>query len=339
MAGRGRVSGLWSLVSGLYRSTDNQRRATRDQRPWTRSAALSLFAASLLVLAACASVPRGPDLESAVARSEARCLCRIGVSARHLESGRHFEHNGDAEFESASVIKIAVLTEAMARVKEGTVDLAERWDLSEANKADGSGTLLVLDPGLNPTWNDLATLMIGPSDNTATNAWIDRLGVDAINARMRSLGFTRITLLGTIPRLSTRNDQPSPWKGFKLGVITAREVGDWMARVARGNLIDAESSKRIFAYLDTDPSRLRIARRFPSEDLWAGKTGTMSGVRNDSGILRTKKGRFVMAIFTAESKAEGYGPDHPAVLAIADLAKAIVDGWSRELPDITVKPE
>jgi beta-lactamase class A len=73
------------------------------------------------------------------------------------------------------VIKIAVLTEAMARVKEGTVDLAERWDLSEAKKADGSGTLLMLDPGLNPTWNDLATLMIGPSDNTATNAWIDRL--------------------------------------------------------------------------------------------------------------------------------------------------------------------
>jgi beta-lactamase class A len=263
----------------------------------------------------------------------------MGVSARHVESGRSYEHNADVEFESASVIKIAVITEAMARVREGTVDLSERWDLTEANKADGSGYLLMLDAGLNPTWNDLATLMIGPSDNTATNAWIGRLGVDAINARMRSLGFSRITLLGTIPPLSTRGSQPSAWKGFRLGIITAREVGDWMARVAQGNLLDADSSKRIFAYLDNDPSRLRIARRFPSEDLWAGKTGTMSGVRNDSGILRTKKGRFVMAIFTADSKAEGYGPDHPAVLAIADVARAIVDGWSAELPDIVVKPE
>jgi beta-lactamase class A len=263
----------------------------------------------------------------------------MGVSARHVESGRSYEHNADVEFESASVIKIAVITEAMARVREGTVDLSERWDLTEANKADGSGYLLMLDAGLNPTWNDLATLMIGPSDNTATNAWIGRLGVDAINARMRSLGFSRITLLGTIPALSTRGSQPSAWKGFRLGIITAREVGDWMARVAQGNLLDADSSKRIFAYLDNDPSRLRIARRFPSEDLWAGKTGTMSGVRNDSGILRTKKGRFVMAIFTADSKAEGYGPDHPAVLAIADVARAIVDAWSAELPDIVVKPE
>ena len=57
----------------------------------------------------------------------------------------------------------------------------------------------MLDPGLNPTWNDLMTLMIGPSDNTATNAWIRRLGVEAINARMASLGFEHIRLLGDDP--------------------------------------------------------------------------------------------------------------------------------------------
>jgi len=301
--------------------------------------ALLAVAAAFLLLSACATVPAGADLDAAVSRAESRCRCRLGVSAQHLESGRRYEHNGDVEFESASVIKIAVLTEAMARVHEGSVDLAARWDLTEANKADGSGTLLMLDAGLNPTWNDLTTLMIGPSDNTATNAWIDRLGVDAINSRMRSLGYTRITLLGTIPRLSTRGEEPSAWKGFRLGIITAHEVGDWMSRVAQGALLDPDSSKKIFAYLDNDPSRLRIARRFPSEDLWAGKTGTMSGVRNDSGILRTKKGKFVFAIFTADSKAEGLGPDHPAVLAIADLAKTIVDEWSRDLPDIVAKPE
>ncbi len=109
--------------------------------------------------------------------------------------------------------------------------------------------------------------------------------------------------------------------------------------VARGELLDAASSKRIFEYLDKDPSRLRIARRFPPSDLWAGKTGSMSGVRNDSGILRTKKGRFVLVVFTDGSKAEGWGPDHPAVLAIADLSRAIVDGWSRDLPEIVEKPE
>jgi beta-lactamase class A len=261
------------------------------------------------------------------------------VSARHLESNRTYEHGADAEFESASVIKIAVITEAMAGVREGRIDLAERWDLTDENKADGSGTLLMLDPGLNPTWNDLATLMIGPSDNTATNAWIRRLGVEAINARMSSLGFQHIRLLGTIPMLSQKDEDPSPWRGFRLGILTPHDVEEWMTRVARGELLDADSSKKIFDYLDKDPSRLRIARKFPSSALWAGKTGTMSGVRNDSGILRTRKGRFVLVVFTSDSKAEGFGADHPAVMAIADVSKAIVDGWSEDLPDIVEKPE
>ena len=299
-----------------------------------------LAGVAVLALGACATArPPSAGFDAAVASAEARCKCRMGVAARHLESGTSYEHNGEAEFESASVIKIAVLTEAMAGVREGRVDLAERWQLTNDDKADGSGTLLILDAGLNPTWNDLATLMIGPSDNTATNAWIRRLGVDAINARMAALGFSHIRLLGTIPMLSQKDEDPSPWKGFRLGLLSPHDVAEWMTRVARGQMLDADTSKKIFEYLDKDPSRLRIARRFPPSALWAGKTGTMSGVRNDSGILRTKKGRFVLVVFTDGSKAEGFGPDHPTILAMADLARAIVDGWSADLPDIVEKPQ
>ena len=308
-----------------------------------RAAALAVAALAAFAAGCATTGPPPPGspgaFDAAVASAEQRCQCRVGVAAKHLESGRSYQHNGAAEFESASVIKIAVLTEAMAAVRENRLDLSSRWELTAANKADGSGMLLMLDPGLEPTWNDLATLMIGPSDNTATNAWIERLSVEAINARLQSLGFEHIRLLGTIPMLSQKDEEPSPWKGFRLGIITPNEVADWMAKVATGQLLDAASSKKMFDYLDTDPSRLRIARRFPPSDLWAGKTGSMSGVRNDSGILRTKKGRFVLAVFTDGSRAEGWGPDHPSILAIAELSRVIVEGWSRDLPQIVEKPQ
>ena len=305
-----------------------------------RSAVLGL---AILTAFGCASTgPGSPDaaFDSKMAELEKRCACRMGVAARHIESGRSYFFRADDTFESASVIKIAILSEAMAVVKEGRVNLSERWTLSQEAKADGSGVLLLLDAGLSPTWNDLIILMIGPSDNTATNAWMERLGIDAINARMVSLGFSKIHLFAPIPAYSRRAEKPSAWTGFRLGEIAPREVAEWMAQVARGELLDTESSARIFEYLDKDPTRLRIARRFDSADLFAGKSGSMSGVRNDSGILRTKKGRFVLAILTDRGKtASVSSADHPSVLAIADAAKAIVDAWSRVLPDIVEKPK
>jgi beta-lactamase class A len=298
----------------------------------------------LLLAFAAACATSGPGrksvLDAAVEAASRRCGCRMGVAARHLESGRSYGHNADSDFESASVIKIAVATEAMAEVREGKVDLSERWTLTAEDKADGSGPLLVLDPGLNPTWNDLLTLMIGPSDNTAANAWIRRLTIDAINARMDSLGFHRIRLLATIPSLASAHDEPSPWTNLRLGTLTPRDLAEWMGSVAQGRLLDPESSRRIFEYLDKEPTRQRIARRFPSEFLWAGKSGTMSGVRNDSGILRTRKGRFVLVVLTDGGQTQSASStDHPSVLAIADVARAIVDAWSRDLPDIVAKPK
>lgn len=307
-----------------------------------------LFAAVAAVPAGCASARATPPPERAVAGrglSEAvaaagrRCACRIGVAARHVESGRSFEHLAEEIFEAASVIKIAILTEALAAAAEGRVDLSERWTMGPESRADGSGVLLLLDPGLNPTWNDLLTLMIGPSDNTATNAWIERLGADAVNARMAALGFSRIRLLDRIPSLSTRGAEPSPWTNLRLGEVTARDVAAWMERVARGDLIDPDSSAKMLAYLDKDPSRLRIARRFPSEALWAGKTGSMRGVRHDAGVLRTRKGRFVLVVLTDRSTATSTSAaDHPSVLAIADVADALIRDWSRDLPDLPEPP-
>ncbi|HSE64144.1 MAG TPA: serine hydrolase [Thermoanaerobaculia bacterium] len=313
------------------------------RRPSPRVALAALLLAAALSVA-CASAPARiaaplSPIDAAVDAGERHCSCRIGVAARHIESGLAYDRKADLEFESASVIKIAVLTEAMAGVREGRIDLAERWTLTDSRKASESGWLRHFDAGLAPTWNDLLTLMVGPSDNTATNAWIERLGVDAVNARMRSLGFDHVRLLSLIPWLDPSADGPR-WRELRFGVVTPREVAEWYARVARGELLDAESSRKIFRYLDNAPSRARIARRFSSAALWLGKTGTMSGVRNDSGILRTGKGRFVLVVFTDGSPAVGDGtPTHPAVTAIGDIARAIVDEWSRDLPDVPGQPQ
>lgn len=309
---------------------------------------VALFLAGTATLISCASttsVRRAPasvapvsTIDAAVDAGTRACSCRIGVAARHVESGLAYDHLSGERFEAASVIKIAVLTEAMAAVREARLDLAERWTLTPTNKASESGWLRHFDAGLAPTWNDLALLMIGPSDNTATNAWIERLGIETINSRMASLGFPNLRLLSLLPWLEPSVPGPR-WSGLRFGDATPGETAQWYSRVATGDLLDADSSSRIFRYLDAAPSRARIARRFSSAALWAGKTGTMSGVRNDSGILRTGKGRFVLVVFTdGSSDAADSAPIHPAAVAMGDIARTIVDEWSRNLPDVPGQP-
>lgn len=309
------------------------------KRPVLRVAAVLAAATLLTACASTAPAPPAPTpvaspIDAAVAAGSRLCSCRIGVAARHAESGLAYDRGADERFEAASVIKIAVLTEAMAAARDGRVDLSERWTLTPRNKVSESGWLKLFDPGLAPTWNDLATLMIGPSDNTATNAWIERLGVETINARMESLGFPNVRLLSVLPWLDPAMPGPR-WTGLRFGVATPAEVALWLFRVATGELLDEDASRRIFRYLDAAPSRARLARRFSSAALWAGKTGTMSGVRNDAGILRTGKGRFVLVVFTDGSPGSNESsPIHPAVAAMGDIARAIVDEWSRSLPDL-----
>lgn len=314
--------------------------------PKRRAARLPAVLAAAALFTACASTASRPrasiaptsPIDAAVEAGARLCSCRIGVAARHLESGLAYDRRADEPFEAASVIKIAVLTEAMAAARDGRVDLAERWTLTPRNKASESGWLKLFDPGLAPTWNDLATLMIGPSDNTATNAWIERLGIETINSRMDSLGFRGVRLLSVLPWLDPAVPGPR-WAGLRFGVATPGEVALWLSRVATGDLLDGDASRRIFLYLDAAPSRARIARRFSSAALWAGKTGTMSGVRNDAGILRTGKGRFVLVVFTDGSPGGNESsPIHPAVAAMGDVARTIVDEWSRNLPDVPGQP-
>ena len=285
-----------------------------------------------------AAIVAASPIDAAVDSGSRLCACRIGVAARHVESGLSYERRAGESFEAASVIKLAVLTEAMFAARDGRVDLGERWTLTRENKASESGWLKLFDPGLAPTWNDLATLMMGPSDNTATNAWIERLGIESINARMDSLGFPGVRLLSVLPWLDAAVPGPR-WTGLKFGAATPREVALWLARVVTGEILDEDTSQRIFRYLDSSPSRARLARRFSSAALWAGKTGTMSGVRNDAGILRTPKGRFVLVVLTDGSPGAGETAlVHPAAAAMGEIARTIVDEWGRGLPDVPGQP-
>jgi beta-lactamase class A len=315
----------------------------RDSFVHKHSPSLAAAGAVLALLTAgCAAPPAALRLapqDDAVSRrvfERAKGVaCRWGLFALHLESGRRLEWNADEAFEAASVIKLALLAEAAARISEGTLDPARRWTLTEPSKAVPSSLLLEFDSGLQPTERDLLFLMIGRSDNTAANHFFDLLGKDAVNARMERLGLNDIRLLGRIPDRDPEATQAERWKGLALGSMTPRATGEYYRRAAGGELLGGTADRLIWDVLSSQHQLDRIPRLAGEEtgSRWAGKTGTKRAVRNDSGILTTRKGRFVLVMF-ADRIAEKEGETIRATQAMGEMAKAIVDGWSRTLPDV-----
>ena len=79
-------------------------------------------------------------------------------------------------------------------MEAGRLDPAERVSVPAEARVEGTGVLKALAPGLQPTWSDLATLMITVSDNVATNLVIDRLGMEAIQAWIDKAGLAETRL-------------------------------------------------------------------------------------------------------------------------------------------------
>ncbi len=264
---------------------------------------------------------------------------RMGFAALHLESGRRYERLADEVFEGASVVKLALLVEAVARHREGTLDLSDRFPLTPQATAAGSGILDELQPGLAPTYRDLLRLMITYSDNTAANVFVDRFGAAAVNSRMERLGFAGIRLGGRIPDREPVETESERWRGLRLGWMTPRDTVELYRRIAERSLVDPEASRLLLELLAWPKSLDRLFRTFRDDEgvSWAGKSGTMRGIRGDSGILTTRKGTFVLAAFVdGVDDDRGGGPR--ANTAMAEAAREVVESWSATLPDLPAPP-
>lgn len=302
-----------------------------------RRGSAAMLAAIVPLLASCATapprdllvVPSSEPLARRVARHAETSGARMGVVALHVESGRELRWRDTEPFEGASIVKLALLVEALARSREGTLELYERWLLPSRAVAAGSGVLDEFEPWLAPTQRDLLRLMLALSDNTSANHFIDTFGAESVNCRMAGIGLAGIELVGRIPDLGSP-EEDAPWK--PLGRMTPRDTAELWRRAATGTLLDRESSRLAMRLAANPRTANRIPRLLASRPgyAWAGKTGTMSGVRADSGVLTTPKGTFVLAIFADEIPGGG---SLAANNAMGEIARDIVDEWSRDLPD------
>lgn len=263
----------------------------------------------------------------------------VTLYAENLRTGSHVGIGEDTPVQTASVIKLTILFTAMEQVRAGKVHLSDPVVLSKGDQVGGSGVLQLLDTPVTLTLNDVLTLMITHSDNTATNLAIDRLGLQTIHAEIRLLGLGNTWLYKKISKPATE-PMPSDQKVYGLGKTTAREMGSLLARIYRcqfagpaqpGDLSLCGAMLTLLqkqSYRDGLPRYLERGDTAHADAAIGNKTGALDAVRNDVGLVATKAGPLVISIFTYANADTSWNSDNEAELTIARLTQTIVTTWS-----------
>jgi len=242
----------------------------------------------------------------------------MSYSIVDLPSGERFELLGDSVSPTASTIKLAILYELVKQAEEGRLNLEEVRPLDRRQAVGGSGILFDLGtPSLSLA--DYATLMVVLSDNTATNVLIDKVGMEAVNARMRGLGLrdTKLRRHMMDGAAARRGDE---------NVSTAGEIARLLEALHRGQGLSAASRDRALRLLEirNEAKTTPLLRAVPETVVVASKPGELEGVRVDAGIVYAKNRPYIFSAMTTWLQ-----DDEAGARAIEELARVAYQYFSR----------
>ena len=260
---------------------------------------------------------------------------QVAVVVRHLDSGRGFSWRADRPMPTASLIKLAVLVEVYRQVDDDRVDLDDRLKLTSDDTVPGSGVLRkYFTTGSRLTLRDAVRLMIAVSDNTATNLVLDHIGLESTNRTMARLGHPNTRIHAKVFRRETSID-PERSQQFGLGSTTASETADLLEAIRSGRAVSKRASRQMLEHLKACESTERIPRYLPEGTVVAHKTGSVSRVRTDAGIIESPAGPIVVCVLTSENQDRRYSAENAASRLIADISR---EAWLHFNPHPVHKP-
>lgn len=269
---------------------------------------------------------------------------KVAFYAENLKTGETVSLDADTPVQTASVIKLTVLYEALEQIRAGKAHFEDPISLQHSDQVSGSGILTFFDTPQVLTFKDILTLMIIMSDNTATNLAIDHLGLKNIDDRIVALGLKNTWLYKKVMK-PAEGPVPADQKQFGLGKTTPREMASVMKRFVTCRLDNAATVSQVSAtdqklcdaamfmlknqfYRDSIPRYLERADSTESLSQIANKTGALDAVRNDVGVVFTAQGPIVISGFTYENKDQSWTVDNEAEVLLARMAKEVVQSWA-----------
>jgi beta-lactamase class A len=250
----------------------------------------------------------------------------FAVAFDALNGKTHLMINDKMMFHAASTMKTPVMIEVFKQARQGKFSIDDSLLVRNEFKSIVDGSTYSLDLkddsddsmykrlGSKVSIRELLHYMITVSSNLATNLLMDLVGAPNVTATMRGLGASTIEVLRGV----------EDGKAFEKGMNNRTSAFDLlkvMSTIAEGNAVDVPASKEMLDILLHQKFNDLIPALLPVDVRVAHKTGNITGVEHDSGIVYLRDGRkYVLVILSKDLKDIEAGKK-----AIALISKRIYD--------------
>jgi beta-lactamase class A len=270
---------------------------------------ISLFFLSATWLSAFAQSRRTlPELRQQIEQALSKQPGVFAVAFKDLSTGKELLIREREEFHAASTMKTPVMIEVYKQAAQHKLSLTDPMTITTEFKSivDGSpyslhaeqdsDTSIYKAVGTTRPLSALVYDMIIVSSNLATNMVIERVGAQNVTRTMRDLGAKDMQV--------RRGVEDS--KAFAQGLNNTTTAYDLMVifdKIASGKAVSREASNAMIATLLDQKFNDAIPGKLPKAVRVAHKTGSITGVRHDSGIVLLPDGRkYVLVLLSKDIK-------------------------------------
>jgi beta-lactamase class A len=234
----------------------------------------------------------------------------FAVAFKDLSTGREIKINDHVVFHAASTMKTPVLTEVYKQAAEGKFSLSDSIVLKNEFKSIVDGSSYSLDStddseqelykhiGEKRAISTLVYEMIIVSSNLATNLIIELVNAKNVMNTMRELGAKDIQVLRGV------EDNKAFDKGMN-NTTTAHDLLIIFEKIAKREAVNADASQAMINILLDQRFNDIIPAGLPANVKVAHKTGFITHVHHDSGIVFLPDGRkYVLVLLSKDWEDE-----------------------------------
>jgi beta-lactamase class A len=222
----------------------------------------------------------------------------LAVAAVDVRSGRRHERDAHVPLPAASTIKVLISAALWSEVCAGRIDPERRVRVGDAPVPGGGGLLESLHPDTRLTLAELDLLMLAISDNAATNALVDVVGMDAVNGLARALGLEHT-------RLRRRMMDVAAAERGDDNTTSAADMAALLCALARAEGMPARACRRVLAAMAQSHHTDIVPRYLPEAAcrVVSSKQGELESVRHDVALVDEGERRIAVAVLSAPAAA------------------------------------